>query len=205
VSAPVIGDGVPAVFTAGETVKFRRTFDDFAPPDWAYKIYFNGASNILNKAATTDTDNAFLITLTPTDLAVAAGIYRFLERVTNSGTGEVYTVGEGVVQIELDLATASAGAHLTYWEKTLSVVEAALTGRLTSDIQSYQIAGRAVNKIPIKELLAIRGIARANVWKAANPCRISEPVLIDFVDESNDANFPATWVDVTGLPGAGQQ
>jgi hypothetical protein len=191
------------LFTAGETVKFRRALDDFQPPDWAYKIYFNGASNIFNKAGTIDSTNAFLITLTPTDLAVAAGIYRYIERVNNSGTGEVYTVGEGVVQIELDLATASAGATLTFWEKTLSVVEAALSGRLTSDIQSYQIAGRAVNKIPIKELLQIRGIARANVWKAGNPGRISEPVLVDFVDESNDA-FPPTWVDVTGLPGAGQ-
>lgn len=200
---PVIPDQVPVLFTAGETVKFRRALDDFQPPDWAYKIYFNGASNIFNKAGTTDSSNAFLITLTPTDLAVAAGIYRYIERVNNSGNGEVYTVGEGVVQIELDLATASAGATLTFWEKTLSVVEAALSGRLTSDIQSYQIAGRAVNKIPVKELLQIRGIARANVWKAANPGRMSEPVLVDFVDESNDT-FPPTWVDVTGLPGAGQ-
>lgn len=192
------------MFTAGETVKFRRAFGDFQPPDWTYKIYFNGASNIFNKAGTTDPSNAFLITLTPTDLTVAGGIYRYVERVNNASTGEIYTVGEGVAQIELDLATASAGATLTFWEKTLSVVEAALSGRLTKDLQSYQIAGRAVQKIPIKELLAIRGIARANVWKAANPDRISEPVFVDFLDESSDANFPPTWVDVTGLPGAGQ-
>jgi hypothetical protein len=192
------------LFTAGETVKFRRAFGDFQPTAWAYKIYFNGATNIFNKAATVDPDNSFLITLTPTDLAVAGGIYRYVERVNNSGSGEVYTVGEGVAQIELDLATASAGATLTFWEKTLSVVELALSGRLTKDLQSYQIAGRAVQKIPIKELLQIRGIARANVWKAANPDRISEPVFVDFLDESSAADFPPTWVDVTGLPGAGQ-
>jgi hypothetical protein len=204
VTLPVSDQIVPLLFTAGETVKFRRSFGDFQPPDWAYKIYFNGATNIFNKAAIVDTDNSFLVTLTPTDLAVAAGIYRYIERVNNSGTGEVSTVGEGVVQIEIDLATAAAGATLTFWEKTLSVVEAALSGRLTSDIQSYQIAGRAVQKIPIKELLQIRGHARAMVRQAAVPGQIGEPVRVHFTDQVSNADFPATWVDVTGLSGAGQ-
>ena len=69
-------------------------------------------------------------------------------------------------------------------------------------MQSYQIAGRAVVKIPIKELMQIRALAKANIWKAANPGSVSEPIYVDFLDESNDANYPPTWVDVTGLPGA---
>lgn len=200
---PVIDDQVPLLFTAGETLKFRRRFDDFAPPDWAYKIYFNGATNTFNKAAAVDTDNSFLVTLTPTDLAVTAGIYRYIERVNNAGTGDVSTVGEGTVQIELDLATAPAGATLTFWEKTVAIVEAALTNTLTANQQSYQIAGRAVNKIPVKELMQIRGIARAHVRAAAVPGQIGEPVRVVFTDESNDVTFPPTWVDVTGFPGAG--
>lgn len=196
-------DEVPALFTAGETVKFTRTFDLFEPPAWAYTIYFNGAAAVFNKAATVGSDG-FDVTLMPTDLIVPAGIYRYIERVVNSSTGEVYTVGQGVVQIELDLSTAGPGACLTYWEQTLAIIEAALTNRLTIDQQSYQVAGRAVVKIPIKELLQIRGIAKANIWRAANPDRIGEPVYVDFLDESNDANYPPTWVDVTGLPGAGQ-
>jgi hypothetical protein len=196
-------DEVPALFTAGETVKFTRTFDVYEAPDWAYTIYFNGPSSVFSKAASTGPDG-FDVTLTPTDLAVPAGIYRYIERVVNSSTGEVYTVGQGVVQIELDLATAPAGACLTFWEQQLAIVEAALANRLTIDQQSYQIAGRAVVKIPIKELMMIRGIAKLNIWRQANPGRIGEPVYVDFLDESNSADYPPTWVDVTGYPGAGE-
>jgi hypothetical protein len=196
-------DEVPVLFTAGETVKFTREFDLYEAPDWTYTIYFNGPTNIFNQAGV-QAASGWQITLTPTLLAVQPGIYRYIERVANSSTGEVYTVGQGVVQIEPDMATAPAGAYLTYWEQTLAVIEATLSGRLTADQQSYQIAGRAVVKIPIKELLQIRGIAKANIWKAANPGSVSEPIYVDFLDESNDANYPATWVDVTGLPGAGQ-
>ena len=201
--APVIPDVVPAVFTAGETVKFTRSFDDYQGPGWAYTIYFNGATDVFNKAGSWNSAS-YDVVLTPSDLAVAAGLYRYIERVANSGTGEVYTVGDGVVTIEVDLATAPAGAMLSFWEKQLSMIESVLAGRVTNDVQSYQIAGRAVVKIPIKELLQLRAIAKANIWRAANPEAIGEPVRVTFVDESNDANFPSTWVDVTGLPGAGQ-
>lgn len=199
----VPNDQVPDLFTAGETVKFTRSFDLFEPPDWTYTIYFNGPLATFNKAATA-APSGFAITLAPTDLAVAAGIYRYIERVVNSSTGEVYTVGQGVVQIELDLATAPAGACLSFWEQQLNAIEAVLSGRITADIEHYQVAGRLIVKIPIKELIALRGIAKMNIWRAANPGRVSEPVYIDFLDESNDANYPPTWVDVTGLPGAGQ-
>jgi hypothetical protein len=199
-------DDVPKLFTAGETVKFTRTFDLYQPGDnWTYTIYFNGPSAVFSQVGTVGPgSDGFDIVITPATLAVPAGIYRYLERVVNSTTGEVYSVGEGVVQIELDLATAPAGACLTFWEQTLAAIEAVLSGRITADIEHYQIAGRLVMKIPIKELMQIRGIAKANVWKAANPGRIGEPVYVDFTDETNAGDYPATWTDVTGLPGAGQ-
>lgn len=208
-TGPLIPDNiVPLLFTAGQTVKFTREFDDFANADWAYTIYFNGPSAVFNAAGVvTSGVNGWLITLTPTILNVPAGIYRYAERLTNIDsppTGEVYTVGEGVAQIEINPATAAAGAYLTFWEKTLSVVEAALTNTLTSNLQSYQIAGRAVSRIPTKELMQIRGFAKAMIRQAAMPNQIGEPVRVEFLDEVSEANFPPTWVDVTGLPGAGE-
>jgi hypothetical protein len=194
---------VPTVFTAGETVKFTRTFDLYEAPDWAYTIYFNGPTAIFNQVGEDGADG-FDVVLTPAKLAVPPGIYRYIERVTNATTGEVYTVGNGTVQILVDLSTAPPGACLTFWEQTLAAIEAVLSGRITADIEHYQIGGRVIVKIPVKELMQIRAVAKANIWKAANPGAVGEPVYIDFLDESNDANYPPTWVDVTGLPGAGQ-
>jgi hypothetical protein len=38
---------VPVLFRAGQTVKFRRWFNDYPPADgWTYTIYFNGATNV---------------------------------------------------------------------------------------------------------------------------------------------------------------
>jgi hypothetical protein len=91
--APPIPDEVPLVFTAGETVKFRRAFNDFPPADgWTYAIYFNGALNVFNSRAVIDPGNAsgFLITLNPDATAVPDGLYRYVERISSSGGDEVY-------------------------------------------------------------------------------------------------------------------
>jgi hypothetical protein len=207
---PQIPDFVPATFRAGETVKFHRFFNDYPPSEgWTYTIYFNGAQNVFNKAGTLDGER-FLVTLTPTDTAVTPGVFRVLERVTNAGTGEVYALGQGVVQIEPDLATAPAGATLSFAERTLGLIEAEIALRITSDVEEYSVqasplgGGRSFKKVPLEQLQKMRGQYASMVWRQKNPGKIGTPVFVDFVDESNDANFPSTWVDVTGLPGAGQ-
>src|SRR5258707_15033144 len=145
---PIIPDIVPSHFPAGTTVKFTRSLDDFSPADgWAYTIYLNGLTQKFNKAATT-VDNIFQIEFVPSDTAnLNPGPYRYAERLTNSGTGETYDLrgDELVINIEPNAGSAAAGTFNTYEERTLVVLEAAISGRLTSDIQSYQIAGRAVN------------------------------------------------------------
>jgi hypothetical protein len=208
-----IPDVVPLVFTAGETVKFRRAFNDFPPADgWTYKIYFNGATEVFNAAAIVDPQNsgAFLVTLSATDTAVPDGLYRYIERVSSAGGDEVYSIGEGVVQIEPDLATAPAGATLSFAERTLAQIEAEIAARIVADVEDYSVqasalgGGRSVKKIPMMDLQKLRGYYAAMVRRKKNPGTVGTQVRVDFVDESSDANFPSTWVDVTGLPGAGQ-
>jgi hypothetical protein len=211
--APTIQDGVPVAFSAGVTVKFHRSFNDFPPADgWTYKIYFNGATDVFNAAAVVDPQDssAWLVTINPTDSEVDPGLYRYVERVSSAAGDEVYDVGEGVVQIEPDLATAPAGATLSLSERTLAAIEAEIASRIAGDVEEYSVqasslgGGRSVKKIPMVDLQKLRGHYGSMVWRQKNPGKIGAPVLVDFVDESNDANFPSTWVDVTGLPGAGQ-
>jgi hypothetical protein len=208
--APPILDEVPVLFRAGQTVKFRRWFNDYPPADgWNYTIYFNGATNVFKSQAVPD-PSGFVVTLSSTDLAVPPGIYRYLERVSNASSGEVYSVGEGVVEIEPDLATAPAGATLSFAEQMLTAIEAEIASRIQADVENYSVqasslgGGRSVTKIAMAELQKLRGHYASMVWRQKNPGKIGAPVYVDFVDESNDANYPSTWVDVTGLPGAGQ-
>jgi hypothetical protein len=191
-------------------MKFRRWFNDYPPADgWTYTIYFNGATNVFNSQGSAD-PGGYLVTLTPEVLNVPPGIYRYIERVVSSGSLEVYTVGQGVVEIEPDLATAPAGAMLSFAEKQLAAIETEIAARIAADVESYSFqasslgGGRSVTKIEIDRLTKLRGYFAAMVWRQKNPGKIGAPVYVDFVDESNDANYPSTWVDVTGLPGAGQ-
>lgn len=205
--AAPIQDLVPTVFRAGETVKFLRFFNDYPPSDgWIYTIYFNGATNVFKKLADI-TPAGFQVTLNPNDLAVPAGVYRYIERVSNN-SGEVYTVGQGVAEIELDLATAPAGATTSFAEQMLAAIETEIAARMGADVEEYHSAvtgsSWSVKKIPMEQLMKMRGHYASMVWRQKNPGKIGAPVYVDFVDESNDANFPSTWVDVTGLPGAGQ-
>jgi hypothetical protein len=199
---PIIPDVVPDHFPAGTTVKFTRSFGDFQPSDgWLYTIYLNGLTQKFNKAATI-LDNIFQIEFIPSDTAsLNPGPFRYAERLTNSGTGEVYdlTGDELVINIEPNVATAAAGAFNTWEEQTLVVVEAAIQGRLTSDIQAYQIAGRSVSKIPIAELRTIRGELRAAIWRQNHPGQLGVPYRVQFDLEPESPDYPPTWQDVTGL------
>jgi hypothetical protein len=60
---------VPDHFSAGTTVKFTRSLDDFSPADGLpYAIYLNGLTQEFNKAATV-TDNIFQNLFLPADAA----------------------------------------------------------------------------------------------------------------------------------------
>jgi hypothetical protein len=199
---PIIPDVVPDHFAAGTTVKFTRSLNDFSPADgWSYAIYLNGLTQKFNKAATV-LGNIFQIEFLPTDTAsLNPGPFRYAERLTNSGTGEVYDItgDELVINIEPNVGSAAAGAFNTWEERTLAIVEAAIAGRLTSDIETYQIAGRSVSKIRIVELRQIRGELRAAIWRQNHPGQLGIPYRVAFALEPESPDYPSTWVDVTGL------
>lgn len=199
---PIIPDSVPDHFPAGTTLKFTRTLGDFQPSDgWTYTIYLNGLTQKFSKAASV-LNNIFQIEFLPADTAsLNPGPFRYAERLTNSVTGEVYDItgDELVINIEPNVATAAAGVFNTWEEQTLAIVEAAIRGRLTADIQAYQIAGRSVSKIPIAELRTIRGELRAAIWRQNNPGQLGIPYRVQFDTEPESPDFPPTWQDVTGL------
>jgi len=137
---------------------------------------------------------------TPSIASLPAGRYQCAERLTNTITHEVVDPNLDQLQlvVEADVSTASAGAFISHVERTIAVIEAALEGRLTADLESYQIAGRTVAKIPVAELLKFRGYYRSKLWQLQHPGALGPPVVIAFTNEPESPTFPPTWVDVTG-------
>jgi hypothetical protein len=194
-----VGDRLPKVFSAGETVKFRRFVADYLPSEgWTYALHLNGSLAVLHKDSVPDGDG-YLVTINPAD-SLLAGDYRYLERVSNATTGEAHNVGEGVVKVELDLALAAPGACISHAERVLAIIEAQIEGKLSDDLQSYSIAGRAVAKIPIDELKKLRAQYRAEVFRLYNPDKLGPSIEITFPPLEDTHNLPSTWIDVTGIP-----
>jgi len=177
---------------AGDTEAYHQYFSDYpSTSSWVYTIYFNGPAANFSVSGTGAADGGWDVTINPaTTAALAAGAYRYMERVTKGG--EVYTVGNGILEMLPNIATAAAGATQTHEEKTLAVIEAALAGRLTADIQSYQIAGRSVTKIPIRELLQLKSIYASKVAIQHNGGGVGVDYQVNF------------GLPISGLQGAGK-
>lgn len=171
---------VPENFPAGVTVSYLRSVPSgYGPGDgWTLKLYLAGESTLQKAGA--DEDGSYRITLAATDTAqLEPGRYRWIERLSD-GSGEVHDFAAGIVIVEADVGVAAAGELQSWEEKTLPIVELAIAGRLPSGMENYQVFGRAIGKIPIRDLLAIRTSLQADVNRLRNPGRIGRPVKVQF-------------------------
>lgn len=169
--APTTPTGEPTLLTAGDTWRWRvPDHPDYPQSEgWTLKYSLNAltgsAESRIDITATWQTSgddaNHWLVSVatTVTDTELDGGNYRLFGYFDGSGTyaGRSERVYNATVLIGDNPRNAAAGAFQRHAEKTLAVIEAALEGRLTDDIESYQIAGRAVSKIPIEQLTALRG------------------------------------------------
>lgn len=158
-------NALPESFAAGTTVSYRRSLPDFPADDgWALALYLAGAGTLNVAGAPNGAD--FDVTLAAAATApLPPGAYTWIERVSKAG--EVYDVARGAVTVLADVATAAPGALQSWEERTLTVVQAAIDGQLTSGMASYQIGNRAVSKIPMKDLLQLRVQLKAAIDRKA--------------------------------------
>lgn len=176
---PSIPTAEPERFTAGDTVSFTLSLGDYpASAGWALSFHVKGVRG-LNVNATPQGDS-FLVTLPAASTAMLpAGAYQWATVVKRDL--ERYTVREGALVVDPDVASATDGALQPHAEKALAMIEAVLEGRLTADVQSYQLAGRLLTKIPILELKQLRREYRAELWRKRNRGRVGQRVEVTFV------------------------
>jgi hypothetical protein len=60
----------------------------------------------------------------------------------------------------------------THNETMLTAIKAALEGRITSDMEQYQIQGRQITKIPIDDLIKLKIYYEGEVNKEVNAANI---------------------------------
>lgn len=174
---------LPSTISAGTTIGYRRTLSDYpASAGWTLKLYLSGPSNLIVTATAAGDD--FDVAITPAQSAsLKPGTYTFIERVSKAGAS--YDPTRSQVVVLADVATAGPGTMQSWEERTLEVVELALSGSLESGIQSYQIHGRAVSRIEAGELLKIRQQLKSAIASRKSG-KISRPILIRFTTPGVD-------------------
>lgn len=170
----------PKELRAGDSWEWDLTLTAYPPSaGWTLTYYFQGPAEVASiTARTTSAGDYFEVRAAPAVTApYTKGTYTWLARVTD-GT-DTYTVRSGVVHLLPNLATL--GSARTHAETALALIDAALEGRLTADVQSFQIAGRAVAQIPVLELKKLQGKYRSEVWRERNPGKLGPDLEVTFV------------------------
>lgn len=143
----------PTEFSAGDSLSWDRALSDYTPADgWTLSYVLSGAheSPLVITATASDDGMGHEVRVTPATTAeYTSGRYNLVGFVTHSD-GSRYEVYRASCYVHPDAATATP--DLGHAERMLAAIEAVLEGRIPADVESYQIAGRAVNKIPLERL-----------------------------------------------------
>lgn len=174
---------VPTRVYAGTTLDLDLSLPSYPADDgWTLTLYYAGKS-VGNKAGTAN-GSRFSVVLDETETALLAGNYVWRLVVVKSPTTAI--AASGVFEVVADISTAAAGDLQTFEEKMLAVIEAALEGRLTSDMEAFSIAGRSVTKIPIKELVELREVYKRAVDAQRNPGRFRPQMRVTFTGANGE-------------------
>lgn len=167
----------PTQATAGESWDWdvERLATDYPAASWDVTYYLVGPTP--TEITAVESSETHQIRFLATKSAkLKPGIYRLVGRVTDGTTVDKF-YDEQLVVIE---NPSKAKARTDSDERVLEVIVAAIEGRLTADIESYQVRGTAVSKIPIEQLVRLRGIYAARVSAKHRGSRLGRGVQTAF-------------------------
>ncbi len=155
-----VGTAEPAAIVAGDAVSWRR--DDlaasYAPAlyDLSYQAVSRAASTERITIAATASGGSFLVALTSAvTTGYAVGDYEWTAFLTRKADGQRAAAGSGLWSVRPNPATVT-GDIRTHDERMLAMLESLIEGRATKDVEEYEIGGRKLKKIPMRELRAMR-------------------------------------------------
>lgn len=191
VTTPPIPTHIPHELTPGDSWTWQLAFGDYPPSDgWTLTVSLRGPSAVAPslgeidiEAEATPDNGAYMVSARADQTAqLVPGNYRWVASVARvvGSQEERVSVHRGVTILLQQLQTADAGDTTTHNERMLAAIEALIEGRTTADVEYYQIAGRALTKIPVKELMGYRAKYAAAVWRERHPHETAPARMVSF-------------------------
>ena len=150
----------PREIRAGDTLTWSKSFDQF-PPDGGYSLSYMFVCQTVGYAVggsmiTPGMNNYTVKVPATTTAAWTPGWYRW-QAFISDGNGNRYTVGEGKVQVLPNLQLATGGIDDREPDEViLDNIVALLNNKATADVNSYEIAGRRLDRYSWTELMLMR-------------------------------------------------
>lgn len=150
---------------AGETFNYSAEVADYpASAGWALRLMLNprAGGTVLTVDSVASDDAHLLRAPAATTLTWLAGDYA-AELWAIRGT-EQYRIQRGQLIIEQSLLQAAGGLDTrTKAERDLDAVDAMISGKAGSGVQSYTIAGRSLANYPLRDLMALQAKLQRDV------------------------------------------
>lgn len=183
---PPIPTTEPSAFAAGETIEWTKVVSDYSSADlWSLVYSIRGPTVFPDVIATPVlSDGSYAITIpADTTAQLGAGTYQWASHAYKAGPPVLrYALERGVIIVTPNLGTAETlESHAAIMVRLLTAL---MEGRIDSDMQRYQIAGRSIDKIPIREAKGLLNIYKAELWKERHPNRSNATRAIAFVTPS---------------------
>jgi hypothetical protein len=201
-----IPTGVPATERVGNTWQFYVSLADYPASDgWTLALRVTSRTSATQDPLAWDAGYAvadgdrWLVTIPTTATAdLTAGNYEWVAFVTGSGdtAGQRYSPASGRLQIDADLATATAGSAVDQDEIDLATVRAERRARVTgtgSANESVTIDGRSITRMSMADLLKLETTLaiRVNAKKSTTLGRRVHQVFTE--PGCSSGNGDSTW------------
>lgn len=170
---PTIPSGEPTDVIIGDTWQWTRGQSDYPVAEgWLLSYGIAGATTLAWKASYVTNDGVATHTVLIPASATAEldpGTYRWAAYVSAASglyAGQRYQVDSGVFRVQANLSMAVDGDAQPWAERALVAIEAAISGSLTTNMAEFQIAGRAVKRYALPDLLRLRAQLKAELLRA---------------------------------------
>lgn len=165
----------PSKITSGFYYKWTESLSDYnASAGYTLKYIFYNANNNLPIASTANAngDDHDVILTGGESEHFEAGTYQWKSYAEHT-SGERYPISSGTITIEQNILQSSPSDFRSHARKTLEAIEAALERRATKEQLSISIAGRALQYMPMEELIKARTFYKLEVDKEINAEKIA--------------------------------
>jgi len=149
--AAPIGTALPTTFTAGDTLKFQITLDEYSAADWTlYYVLVKSDTQITFNSSASGT--AFLVNVAKATTANwSAGEYRFTAYVADAT--ERKTVDSGAIEILTDISQESSGYDdRSHVKIVLDALESVIEGKASSDTMMTKVGDRSLSRMSASEI-----------------------------------------------------